>query len=137
MMNNMMTIVSSLIDILSNFERIRDSPVPIAYKIHLKQSLLVYLISIPFQLVATMGWATIIVVFMASFTFHGLEAIGHEIENPFGYDENDLYMEGFCEQLKSELNQITDRSTDLDSMNWSDAVTLTDSNQAQHVRLQK
>jgi putative membrane protein len=120
----MMNALSAMIDILSNLERIRDSPVPIAYTIHLKQTLWLYLLSLPFQLVGLMHYATIGVVAIASFTLLGLEAIGHEIENPFGYDDNDLHLEAFCEQLKVEMIQITDRPFDMDGQAWSTPVQL-------------
>ncbi|KAH9249898.1 UPF0187 protein [Batrachochytrium salamandrivorans] len=42
-------------------------------------------LTLPFQLVIGMGWATIPIVAVASFTLLGIEAIGGEIENPFGY----------------------------------------------------
>jgi putative membrane protein len=65
--------LSGLVDVLSNLERIRDSPVPIAYSIHLRQALALYLLSLPFQLVSTMGYSTIICVLFASFTLLGIE----------------------------------------------------------------
>ena len=42
--------------------------------------LLLYLVTLPFQLVSTIGWATIICVFIASFTFMGTLEIAGEIE---------------------------------------------------------
>jgi putative membrane protein len=107
-----------MVDCLTNFERIRNSPVPIAYSIHLKQTLMVYLLTLPFQLLSTMGWVTIAVVFVASFTLLGIEAIGTEIENPFGYDENDLRLEVFCADLKTELEEIKEKPMVLDSADW-------------------
>jgi putative membrane protein len=57
---------------------------PNAYSAHLYHTLGLYLASLPFQLVASMGWATIVVAFIASFTLLGLLAIAGEIEEPFG-----------------------------------------------------
>jgi putative membrane protein len=114
---NMLTALSGMVDCLTNFERIRTTPVPIAYSIHLKQTLMLYLLTLPFQLLSTMGWVTIVVVFVASFTLLGIEAIGTEIENPFGYDENDLRMDVFCNELKRELELIKKKRM-LDSKDW-------------------
>jgi ion channel-forming bestrophin family protein len=62
----MIAALSGLVDCLrhilinvSNFELIRDCPIPRAYSIHLQQTLLLYLVSLPFQIVASMGWATV------------------------------------------------------------------------------
>ena len=88
----MIAALSSLIDCLSNLERIRNCPIPHAYSLHLtlifansSQTLMLYLATLPFQLVAIMGYATIAVVFISSFTLLGILAISGEIENPFGY----------------------------------------------------
>ncbi|KAI8893469.1 Bestrophin, RFP-TM, chloride channel-domain-containing protein [Globomyces pollinis-pini] len=126
---SMIASLSALVDNLSNLERIRDSPVPIAYTIHLKQTLILYLITLPFQLVNLLGYFTIITVAIASFILMGIEAIGHEIENPFGYDANDLDQEGFCQKLKDELYLMVDRPTVLDSANWSVPVDIKDNSQ--------
>jgi putative membrane protein len=120
----MINSLNALIDVMSNLERIRDSPVPIAYTIHLKQTLTLYLLSLPFQLVGVMQYSTIIVVAIASFTLLGLEAIGHEIENPFGYDLNDLHLEAFCDTLKTELQQISERPHNLENQHWNTPVEL-------------
>ncbi|KAJ1550994.1 hypothetical protein HK405_015402, partial [Cladochytrium tenue] len=51
----MMTATAGMIDCLTVFERIRDTPIPMAYKVHLKQTILLYLIALPIQLVSTLG----------------------------------------------------------------------------------
>ena len=39
----------------------------------------------------------------------GLAAIGHEIENPFGRDVNDLDLDRYCSSLQYDLNVLTSR----------------------------
>jgi putative membrane protein len=87
MQGQMLTSISVLIDALTAFERIRNSPIPFAYSIHLKQTLLLYLLSLPFQLVPSLFWATIPAVMIASFTLLGIEAIGAEIEDPLSVSQ--------------------------------------------------
>ncbi|KAJ3306629.1 hypothetical protein HDV03_004759 [Kappamyces sp. JEL0829] len=73
-MGQMIVALNGLVDVLSNLERIRSSPIPLAYSIHLRQTVVLYLLALPFQLVdpvKAMGWATIIVVCFASFTLLG------------------------------------------------------------------
>jgi putative membrane protein len=106
-MNQMFTCLNNLTNILSDCERIRDSPVPVAYSIHLKQILVLYLLLLPFQLVSTCRWTTVGIVAVACFILLGVEAIGHEIENPFGYDLNDLKMDRFVKTLKEDLIQVS------------------------------
>jgi ion channel-forming bestrophin family protein len=121
----MMASLSGLIDTLSNFERIRTSPIPLAYSIHLNQTLFFYLTTLPFQIVTTMHWATIGVMFIASFTLLGIHAIAKEIENPFGYDDNDLDMEGFCAQMQNEIAAVMRQKDELDALQWGEPSEIT------------
>ena len=52
--------------------------------IHLKQCVTLYLFSLPFTMVKDLGWATVPVVTLVSFTFMGIEGIAEQIEMPFG-----------------------------------------------------
>ena len=77
-------------DTLSNLERICTTPLPFAYQAHLRMSLWMYLLFLPFQIVKPMGYITIPGTAFASFLLIGFLEIGQEIENPFNYDLNDL-----------------------------------------------
>jgi hypothetical protein len=52
--------------------------------IHLKQCVTLYLFSLPFTLVNELGWATVPIITVVSFTFMGIEGIAEKIEMPFG-----------------------------------------------------
>ncbi|KAI9597203.1 Bestrophin/UPF0187, partial [Syncephalis fuscata] len=99
--------LSGLVECLTGFERILRTPIPLAYSIHLAQSVWLYCLALPFQLVKDLGWVTIPVVAVTAFTMFGIQSIGEEIENPFGYDANDLPLDEFCKVIKSEVNIIT------------------------------
>ncbi|KIJ48318.1 hypothetical protein M422DRAFT_247643 [Sphaerobolus stellatus SS14] len=91
---------------VNNLERIRSTPIPYAYQVHLKLSLWVYLIFLPFQVVDTMKWLTIPGTLFASMLLLGFHAIGQQIENPFNGDANDLNMDAFCNCIANELEEI-------------------------------
>jgi len=61
---------------------------------------------LPFQLFKAMHWFTIPATLMAAYIILGLALIGAEIENPFGYDVNDLPLDTFCEQIQDDLALI-------------------------------
>jgi len=63
-----------------------------------------YCLALPFTFLEVLGWLTVPLMCLVSFTLFGMEAIGREIENPFGKDENDLHMDEFCRDLKRELD---------------------------------
>lgn len=105
--NSMNAGISGLVDCLSNLERILSTPIPLAYSIHLSQTVWIYCAALPFQLVSSLGWYTIPAVTLSSFILLGIASIGREIENPFGYDNNDLDLDDFCNVIKVELEQVT------------------------------
>jgi predicted membrane chloride channel (bestrophin family) len=99
--------LTGLQDALSNLERIRSTPLPFAYQAHLRMSLWLYLFFLPFQVVKNFNWMVIPGTAFASFLLLGFLEIGQEIEDPFGYDHNDLDLDGFCLSIQRELNEIT------------------------------
>ncbi|KAJ6582393.1 UPF0187-domain-containing protein [Mycena capillaripes] len=107
LMNN----VASLQDTMTNLHRIGSTPLPFAYQAHLRMSLWLYLFFLPFQVVSSFGYLTIPGTAFAAFLLLGFLEIGQEIENPFGYDENDLDLDGFCLGIQRELHEITAHTT--------------------------
>jgi putative membrane protein len=61
---------------------------------------------LPFQLVRDLGWWTGLFVALISFTLLGIEGIGVEIENPFGYDANDLPLDTICNTVKQDIEEL-------------------------------
>jgi putative membrane protein len=98
--------LNSLVDVLGGCERILKTPIPLAYAIHLKQLLLIYCITLPFQVVSAVGWWTGPLVALIGFTLFGIEEIGVEIEDPFGCDPNDLPLNEICNTLLRNINDL-------------------------------
>lgn len=95
--------VQLLIDYCGACERIRSTPLPFAYAVHLRRALIVYCFSLPLALVQKYGWETVPVTLMISYVLFGIEEIGVEIEDPFGEDTNDLPLEKICETIEQNL----------------------------------
>jgi ion channel-forming bestrophin family protein len=106
-LTSMQNLLNQMVDSLGGCERILKTPIPLAYAIHLKQLLLIYCLTLPFQFVNQLQWWTAAVVILVSFTLFGIEAIGIEIENPFGKDENDLPLDTICETMKRNVDDLT------------------------------
>ncbi|MEA5573133.1 bestrophin family protein [Calothrix sp. UHCC 0171] len=113
----MQGLLNNLVDNLGVCERILKTPIPLAYAIHLKQLLLIYCILLPFQIVESLNWWTGLVTALISFTLFGIEAIGLEIENPFGYDANDLPLDTICQTMKRNIDDLTSLKPSLNSYN--------------------
>ena len=102
----MQDLLNSMVDTLGGCERILKTPMPLAYAIHLKQLLLIYCLLLPFQMVHSLGLWTGAIVALISFTLFGIEEIGIEIENPFGYDANDLPLDAICNTMKLNIEDL-------------------------------
>lgn len=107
--NAMNQLVQSMVDSLSNMERVANTPIPRSYSIHLKQTVTLYLFSLPFTLIKELGWGMIPLVTVIAFTLMGIEGIADEIEMPFGLDKFDLPLERYCEDLKEEIEYVVER----------------------------
>ncbi len=100
---------ANLVDLsnsLANCQRIRSTPIPLAYALHLKRFVYVFCLTIPLALVGTFGWWTIPIDVFIAYAFIGIEEIGIEIEDPFGEDPNDLPLDDFCDSVKHTLQDI-------------------------------
>lgn len=71
-------------------ERIQGTPLPFAYTLLLYRTAWIYCLLLPFGLAGTLGWVTPLVTALVAYTFFGLDALGDELEDPFGTEPNDL-----------------------------------------------
>ncbi|WP_394824047.1 bestrophin family protein [Pendulispora albinea] len=93
----------SLTDIQGACERIKSTPIPYSYTVLMHRIVAGYCTLLPFGLDETAGDATPLVVLAISYAFFGLDAIGAEIEQPFGTDINDLPLGGISTTIERNL----------------------------------
>lgn len=86
-------------------ERIKSSPLPFSYSLLLHRTAYLYCFLLPFGLVDSIGLMTPFVVAIVAYTFFGLDALGDEIEEPFGLLANDLPLDAICRTIEIELRQ--------------------------------
>lgn len=71
-------------------ERILLTPVPFGYTLLLHRTAYIFCFLLPFGFADLLSWSTPIAAALVAYTFFGLDALGDELENPFGTEENDL-----------------------------------------------
>ena len=71
-------------------ERLANTPLPFAYTLLVYRTAWLYCLLLPVGLTGSLGWATPVVVALVAYTFFGLDALGDELEEPFGTEPNDL-----------------------------------------------
>jgi putative membrane protein len=101
--------VQLLVDYMGGCERINSTPLPFAYMVHLRRLLILYCFTLPFALVESFGWLSVLDTLGVAYTFFGIEEIGVEIENPFGHDLNDLALEELCGKIARNLLSLSGR----------------------------
>jgi putative membrane protein len=84
-------------------ERIRGTPIPFSYTLLLHRTALLYCVLLPFGLVDAIGDLTPLVTLLVAYTFFGLDALGDEIEEPFGTSDHDLPLEALCRTIEIDL----------------------------------
>ncbi|MBD0347164.1 MAG: hypothetical protein ICV63_20550 [Coleofasciculus sp. Co-bin14] len=100
-------LLDTLVNSLGGCERIIKTPVPLVYAIHLKGLLLIYCLLLPLQVVTAFGWYTAPIVVLVSFALFGIDEIGSELEDPFGYDPNDLPLDDNCTKLLRDIEELS------------------------------
>ena len=90
-----------LTDAFAGCERILRTPVPFAYAQHIKVLVVLFCFTAPLTMPDTMGWGTPVASALLAFALFGIDEIGVEIEDPFGYDPNDLPLDQMGEGLEA------------------------------------
>ncbi len=99
--------LTSFSDSWGGAERILKTPIPFAYAHHIKAFLVLFAFTAPFAMVDTMGWLTPAASAILAFALFGIDEIGVEIEDPFGYDPNDLPLDSVGERITQDLADMT------------------------------
>lgn len=84
-------------------ERLASTPIPFAYTLLLYRTAYLYCLLLPFGLVDAIGVMTPVVVAIVSYTFFGLDALGDEIEQPFGLRPHHLPLDALCRVVEISL----------------------------------
>ncbi|MEX2234188.1 MAG: bestrophin family ion channel [Cyclobacteriaceae bacterium] len=98
--------MKDLIDIMGACERIRYTPIPYSYMMYIKKFIFIYIITLPFGFVTDSGYFTILIVLLVTFVLMSVELIAEEIEDPFGYDLNDLPTDELALKIKENVAEI-------------------------------
>jgi putative membrane protein len=100
------TQLGNIIQNYTTMETIRFTPLPVAHLIHVRQVLALYMMVLPFAMVDEWGWWTPLLIGIVAFTLYGIEGIGGQLEDPFGYDRNDIKMDAIVEDAKVECEAL-------------------------------
>ncbi|ETZ22634.1 bestrophin family protein [Pedobacter sp. V48] len=98
--------VQQFTDICGGCERIKNTPIPYSYSAFIKKFIFIYVITLPFGWVFSLGYFVVPIVPFILYVLASLELIAEEIENPFGSDANDLPVDEICNNIEKHVEQI-------------------------------
>ena len=100
------TEIQSFTDICGACERIKNTPIPYSYSAFIKKFIFIYVLTLPFGYVFSLGYYVIPVVVFIFYVLASLELIAEEIEDPFGTDANDLPTRKMAENIKKHIEEL-------------------------------
>jgi putative membrane protein len=95
-----------LLDVCGGCERIRKTLIVSSYRAFAVKCLIVYLVTLPWALVHDFQWWTTPMVMLLTYIMIGLEVIAHSVEQPFGFDLDDLDLDGYCRTIALGVSQV-------------------------------
>ena len=93
-------------DICGACERIAKTPMVRSYRIFARQCIFLFLFTLPWGLVQDfMAW-TLPLTIVVSYFMVGMEIVAEHVEEPFGFDEDDLDLEGMSATIANSVEEI-------------------------------
>ncbi|MFB2562972.1 bestrophin family protein [Rhizobium sp. IMFF44] len=86
-------------------ERLRNTPLPFGYTLLLHRTAYLFCFLLPFGYVDTLGWGSPFVTALIAYTFFGLDALGDELEDPFGHRPNALAVGALADTIEINLRE--------------------------------
>ncbi|WP_268846717.1 bestrophin family protein [Flavobacterium aestivum] len=98
--------IQSFTDICGACERIKNTPIPYSYSTFIKKFIFIFVLTLPYAYTFILGYYIIPVVSFIFYVLASIELISEEIEEPFGYDDNDLPTTKISENIKKHIEEI-------------------------------
>lgn len=100
------TEIQSFTDVCGACERIKNTPIPYSYSAFIKKFIFLFILTLPFAYVFTLGYYVIPVISFIFYVLASIELISEEIEEPFGNDDNDLPIAKIAQNIKKHVEEI-------------------------------
>ncbi|RFZ84732.1 hypothetical protein DYU05_03760 [Mucilaginibacter terrenus] len=98
--------ITSFTDICGACERIKKTPIPYSYSVFIKKFIFIYIMTLPFTWCFDLKYFIMPVIAVILYVFASIELIAEEIEDPFGFDENDLPLDSICEGIQKHVGEL-------------------------------
>lgn len=122
-LNTLEQLVTQMVAQVSGMEKIRSTPLPIAYVSHLRTFLFAYCMFLPYIWVNEWGWATIPLCAFTAFALFGIEGASSEVEIPFDRSRpNHLALEAYCLIMLDSVQGLAVQDANIETQNSQDTI---------------
>lgn len=98
--------LNGFLDVAGACERIKNTPIPIAYALFIKKFIFVYVVTLPIGYVFTAGYFIVPLVMIIFYVLLSIELIAEEIEDPFNNGTNDLPTAKIAQNIGRNVKNI-------------------------------
>ncbi|MGP8232340.1 MAG: bestrophin family protein [Methylovirgula sp.] len=103
--------LQAMTNIQSACERLQTTPTPFTYTLLLHRTAWLFCLLLPFGLVGTVGLATPVLTAILAYSFFGLDALGEELEEPFGGTQNALPLDAMVRNIEIAVGEALGDAT--------------------------
>lgn len=96
-------LVGLMVDSLGGCERIQKTPTPLSFVLLMQRFLALYLATLPFALVTRVEALTPVVTMLIAYPILLVDALGAELDDPFGHDPSDLPLTRICMNIERNI----------------------------------
>jgi ion channel-forming bestrophin family protein len=97
-----------LMDICGGCERIQRTRIIRSYRVFARQCVMMFLLTLPWGIVQDFGWWTVPLTTLTAYFMLGMEIVAEHVEEPFGYDDDDLDLDGMCRTISQSVADVFD-----------------------------
>jgi ion channel-forming bestrophin family protein len=98
--------LAKLMEICGGCERIQRTRIIGSYRVFARQCVLLFLVTLPWGIVQDFGWWTAPLTALTAYFMLGMEIVAEHVEEPFGYDDDDLDLDSLCRTIDQSLASI-------------------------------
>jgi ion channel-forming bestrophin family protein len=99
-----------LTNIQTACERLRSTPMPFTYTLLLHRTAWLFCLLLPFGIVGTLGLVTPVLTVIFAYAFFGLDALGEQLERPFGTCPNALPLDAMVRTIEIAAREGLDET---------------------------
>ncbi len=93
-------------DICGGCERIQKTRIIRSYRLFARQCVILFLLTLPWGIAKEFGWWTVPLTALTAYFMFGMEIVAEHVEEPFGYDDDDLDLESMCRTIGRSVSEI-------------------------------